>query len=299
VPVSQPKKDDYVVVVTEITGKKPVVAATSSAALNEATGIEGNPTNESYPILPAGQYYWKGSEYGYAPPPTIDEAQKNVHGVTPDVESFDYGVEKHPMELKTPLYDFKPCSPDRVLTVKVNSVDPDATGAHPLLPPRYGCTTDKELSREKASPSITWGNYSSAEIQEFSLQMISMGDDTCSGYPADGYNRIHWHIVGMKPPAGSDSMTLDEAASKDKRMLFGGLEQPNQWLEEYYGGPCPAAGVTECFRFKVLAHLHDGETCYCGHEDVVFTRPIAPEEPPAPAPVIYNEPVLAPVGAKN
>jgi phosphatidylethanolamine-binding protein (PEBP) family uncharacterized protein len=116
---------------------------------------------------------------------------------------------------------------------------------------------------------LNWNRSNVADdVLEFSMQMIDMGDN-CQGKGVD-YGRIHWHISGIK---FSPSVALEEGASHDKRMLFGGAEQPNQWLEEYYAGPCPAPSVTGCYRFKVLAHRANGQ-CQCGFQDVLFARPL-------------------------
>jgi phosphatidylethanolamine-binding protein (PEBP) family uncharacterized protein len=296
-PLPKVSPKDFAVVVKDTPdGKRKMIPTTSTKlALQPQTP---NNDNETYPLLPGGQYYIKGSEWSVASAPEIDPAKKQVDGVHGPVVVFgNTEPERHPMEVKTPLVDFSPCYDNRILKVEVLSADREIGVPRATLPPRFGCTGERDISREKASPAIRVSNFSAHEVVEFSLQMISMGDQTCEGPGSETFNRIHWHVTGMKPTAHSDkcTFTIQEGASHDRRLLFGGREQPNQYLEEYYSGPCPPADTTECFRIKVLAHLGDGKTCFCGHEDVLFYR--APAPPPE-VKWVYQSPTLSPVGKK-
>jgi len=269
VPVQEKKtkkSDDFVIVITNALSDDPIIDPTNSSALP----VTPNPINETYPILPVPQSM-TGDTYAVAAAPVIDYAKKNLDGIEQKPIVFAANANStNPMEKKTPLVDIQPCYPDRVLNVEVLSASL-GIDKYPVLPSKYGCSTGKDNSREKASPSIRWTGYNMSELTDFSLQMISMGDEKCTGFGTPGFNTIHWHIIEMKPT--STVFTLEEGASNDPRLLFGGHELPNQWLEDYYGGPCPPPGVTECFRFKVLAHLNDGRQCFCGFEDVLFKRP--------------------------
>lgn len=247
----------------------------------------GNFPDNHYPVEKSiSNFSIKESSDKVAAAPVVDPQNKTVFGVQPPPISFDRPEDRHPMEIATPLADPFPCDDERILNVEIPAATLEAGQSVATLPLRYGCTDEYEVSREKASPEVRWSNVSN-DVQEFSLQLVSMGDSNCPGV-GEGSGKILWHITGIKAAA---SVTLDEAASHDTRLLHGGHEQPNQWLEEYYSGPCPKPGVTECYRFKVLAHKSNGR-CQCGFKDVLFTRPDKKEYQPW----TYEEPKLAPVG---
>jgi phosphatidylethanolamine-binding protein (PEBP) family uncharacterized protein len=215
---------------------------------------------------------YAGSVDKVAPPPIPDPKLQDVHGVQPEPVVFSRPEDFHPMEVVTPLIDNFPCDPDRILNVHVPAAYYDTFNQSiPNLPLRYGCSSPTDNSREKASPEITWSNVYE-DVVDFSLQMIELGDG-CAGKGPD-FGRILWHISDIK---SSPSIRLQEGASHDTRLIFGGKEHPNQWLEEYYSGPCPAVGTTGCYRFKVLAHRASGN-CQCGHFDVQFNRPAKAQE---------------------
>jgi len=167
------------------------------------------------------------------------------------------------MEVVTPLIDTFPCDASRIINVTIPAVFYANNQKIPYLPLRYGCSAVNDIAREKASPSVTWTNVSD-DVFDFSLQLIELGDG-CAGKGPD-FGRILWHVEGIK---AAPTLTLQEGACHDSRLLFGGKELPNQWLEEYYSGPCPAQGTTGCYRFKVLGHRASG-TCQCGFSDVFF-----------------------------
>jgi phosphatidylethanolamine-binding protein (PEBP) family uncharacterized protein len=298
-PIPKVDPKDFAIVVKDAgaDNQKYVPTTSTKLALEPQTP---NKNNETYPLLPGGKYYIKGSEWSVAPPPSIDPARQKSDGV--DKPPVVFGMpepERHPMEVKTPLVDFTPCYDNRLLNVEVTSAVKEIGFQYAKLPPQFGCSWERDVSREKASPAIRVTNFTAVEVQDFSVQMISMGDQTCSGAGSESFNRIHWHVTGIKPTWKSETdneLVIKEGASKDRRLLYGGREQPNQWLEEYYAGPCPPADTTECFRFKVLAHLHDGKTCFCGHQDVLFYRSPAPEPEPAWE---YTPPSLGGVGKKQ
>jgi len=173
----------------------------------------------------------------------------------------------HPMEIASPLSEDVPCDPSLIVNVTVPSLEYSDSSLG-YLPRRYGCSDENEIGREKASPAVSWSNVA-FDVQEFSLQLVSMGDAFCPGYGPEAV-KILWHITGIK---AAPEVTLQEGASHDTRLLFGGKEQLNQWLEEYYSGPCPPAGVTQCFRFKILAHRANG-WCQCGFRDFLYKRPL-------------------------
>lgn len=230
-----------------------------------------NSADSHWPVPPAAQYAFKESSEQVASPPIVDSQNKSVHGVHPDPVTFDRPEEIHPTEVKTPLGGEWPCDPNLVVDVSVPAAKSTEAGGIPMLPAWYGCSDEYEVGREKASPEVSWTNIA-GDATEFSLQLISMGSalngDSCPGTGPEA-GKILWHVVGINTT--SPTVTLKEGASHDKRMLYGGTEEPNQWLEEYYSGPCPKPGVTECYRFKVLAHRQNG-WCQCGHKDVLFHR---------------------------
>jgi len=231
-----------------------------------------NPIQYHYPIeQDRTTAAYKESNEGIAPPPIVDLQKKDVFGVQPPNVVIDRPEDPHPMEVKTPIPDNQPCDPDRILNVTVPSASFISGINVAYLPLRFGCSSGTDVSREKVSPEVTWNNVSE-DVIDFSLQMIDMGDN-CNGKGID-YGLILWHVTGIK---GAPSVTLKEGASHDSRLLYGGIEQPNQWLEEYYAGPCPAPSVTGCYRVKVLAHRANGR-CQCGYQDVLFARPMKPEE---------------------
>jgi len=258
---------------------------------NAETGGANLPDNH-YP-LPAGsdqqqQYAIREKTEKIAAIPIMDETNKTLWGVQPENRTFDYTNEVHPMEDKTPLSE-QPCDSERVINVVVKDAEIMGRDAYPTLPKHFGCSDEYEGGREKASPEISWSNVTE-DVVDFSLQLVSMGDASCPGWGADA-GKILWHVTGIK---AAPSVTLPVAASHDSRLLKGGKEEPNQWLEEYYSGPCPKPGVTECYRFKVLAHRANGR-CQCGHADVLFTRPDKQEYQPW----TYTQAEVAPVGAKK
>lgn len=221
-----------------------------------------------------------------APPPVIDPEGKAAHGKDPEPVVFDRVDQLHPMEIKTPLpfqmglQDM--CDQSIVIKVTVPAAEmasPDAK--FPTLPSKYGCYNENEFAREKASPEVIIEDIYE-DVTDMTLQMISMGDDKCPGpAPADGEmtsaGKVLWDVTDITPAA---KVVFPEGASHDKRTLNGGKEQPNQWLEEYYSGPCPPADVTECYRFMVVAHRGEGKKCQCGHVDVLFQRPVVKLESP-------------------
>jgi phosphatidylethanolamine-binding protein (PEBP) family uncharacterized protein len=279
-------KDPTKVVVPMI----PPPVTVSEVPLSNSQGAQIEKVEGIIPIKyngdPAAILDIKSSSDWVAPPPVVDPKLKSVHGIDPAPVQFLRPEDYHPMELKTPLIDPFPCDPDRILAVTIPAAQlgPNQTVAE--LPRRYGCSSDVDGSREKASPEITWTNVSE-DVYSFSLQMIEMGDG-CSGTGPD-FGKIYWHVNDIKM---APTVTLQEGASHDSRMLFGGKEQPNQYMEEYYSGPCPMKGTTGCYRFKVLGHRTNGR-CQCGYVDVTFSRPAAPIQ------WYQDEPVLAPIGAKK
>jgi phosphatidylethanolamine-binding protein (PEBP) family uncharacterized protein len=262
----------------EVVSKDPtkVESQTPSAGIADIpAAVEAphpNPPEAYYPVKrDRTAAAFKESSEKVAAVPVADPEKKDVHGVYSDPIVFDRPEVTHPMEAKSPLADNLPCDPDRILEVKVPSAVFGVNQTIGTLPSRYGCSSWNDSSREKLSPEVSWSNVAS-DAFEFSLQMVEMGDN-CSGKgPTAG--RISWHVSGIK---FSPSITFVEGSSHDTRLLHGGSEQPNQWLEEYYSGPCPAAGTTGCYRFKVLAHRANG-WCQCGFQDVLFTRPSNPAE---------------------
>jgi len=239
-----------------------------------------NSANESYPVdLQDAGLSRKESSEVIAGAQVKDPDKMNVHGVPgPDV-LVDRPEIQHPMEILTPLVDNFPCDPDRMLNVAL----PDASDG--VLDKGYGCSDYDEHAREKPSPKVTWSNVSE-DVVAFSLQMTDIGGEECNG-KGETIGKIHWHVVNItKAP----SVTFEKGASHDKRMLNGGVEMPNSWLEEYYSGPCPRPGETGCYRIKVLAHRTTG-ICQCGHIDFRFTRPDKP-----PTPWIYKDKKIAPIG---
>jgi len=294
-----PKVDpkDFAIVVTGVGSDNQKISPTTTTKLM-ALQPAINSRNETYPALAAGNYYVKSSEHEVAGASRIDPSKRKSDGVNEPVKVFGIPEpQRHPMETKTPLIDFRPCNSDRILKVEVLSAEGQVGHKYPTLPPRYGCSA-RDASREKASPAIKVSNFTANEVDAFSLQMISMGDQSCEGPGATTYNIVQWHVTDIKPKwkTGTETeLVLQEGASHDRRTLFGGREQPNQWLEEYYSGPCPPYDTTECFRVKVLAHLHDGSTCFCGHQDVLFYRD---EKPVAAQAWAYTPTQLAPVGKK-
>merc|ERR1711988_251606 len=280
VTVVKPKKEDPpVVIVREAGTSQPKAVPTTQSEIDKMYPDPLNNPNTyekgMHPLLPKNELAVRDAIYEYAAPSELDPEMANPDG-HPDLPTvkFGYNITGHinPMEKKTPIYDDIPCiaSPIQV-TIPAAKMIEGLAYKHPFLPPKYGCSKEKELSREKASFEVSWSNYT-ADVVDFSIQMISMGSDECSMRPEDGFNRIHWHVVGIKPsPTGVT--TLTEGASHDTRTLRGGVEQPNNFYEEYYSGPCPVPGTTECFRFKVLGHLSDGKTCMCGYKDFLYERP--------------------------
>jgi phosphatidylethanolamine-binding protein (PEBP) family uncharacterized protein len=227
-----------------------------------------NPADVFYPIQQdRSTTAYKDSFDTVAGPLIIDPKKQDANGVNAPAVVFDRPEYVHPMELKTPLPDSIPCDPSRNIRVNIPAAIPSCEDGSrpPILPQRYGCSSYLDTSREKVSPQITWDNVSE-DVVEFSLQMVEMGDN-CNG-TGPMYGRIHWHVNGIR---ASPNVNLAEGASHDARLLMGGKEQPNQWLEEYYSGPCPAPGTTGCYRFKVLAHRANG-WCQCGYQDVLFQR---------------------------
>jgi len=249
-----------------------------------------NMPNEHYPLQKEAEYAIKEVVDHVAAPPSVDPENKTVHGVYSDTVKFNRTEDIHPMEVQTPLDGDFPCDPSLEVKVSIPAAEFRANSAIPYLPERYGCMGEYEVSREKASPAVVWSNVN-FDVFEFSLQIIGMGDETCTR-KGDGVGKILWHVVGMNSTA--PKMELKEGASHDSRLLFGGKEEPNQYLEEYYSGPCPAAGTTECYRVKVLAHRANG-WCQCGHQDVLFHRADKIEYQPW----TYKKADLAPVGDNN
>jgi len=249
---------------------------------------EGNAAADHYPVDPSSKYMYAESSETIAAVPTMDPENKTVHGIYDEPTTFDRPEIKHPMEIATPLEGGTyPCDPNVHVNVSVPAAVMQPGFAFPMLPLHYGCSVPGEMSREKASPEISWTNVLE-DVTEFSMQLVSMGTDHCDNIGEDA-GKILWHVVGINETA--PLITFQEGASHDTRMLHGGTEEPNQWLEEYYSGPCPPPGDTQCYRFKVLAHRSNG-WCQCGHQDVLFSRPAPP-----PTPWVYKEPELAGVGA--
>jgi len=177
----------------------------------------------------------------------------------------------HPMEYKTPLQEDRPCDPSLIIQVRVPAIEYPPNSTIGFLPRKYGCTEEDEISREKASPEVSW-NMVAFDVKDFSLELVSMGGADCPGH-GYGAGKILWHVEGIK---AAPSITLQEGASHDSRLLNGGKELPNQWLEDYYSGPCPPPGDIQCYRFKVLAHRENG-WCQCGFQDFLYTRPQKPQ----------------------
>eukprot|EP00298_Acanthocystis_sp_HF-20_P001778 c12216_g1_i1.p1 GENE.c12216_g1_i1~~c12216_g1_i1.p1 ORF type:complete len:354 (+),score=187.63 c12216_g1_i1:42-1103(+) len=258
-----------------------------------STGLQKPDQNTPFPVKYNGNggdlssYAYKASNDEVAPPPIVDPKNKDLSGIQPPNVVFSRPEDFHPMEVVTPLVDNFPCDPDRIIKVAIPAATFENNKTVPYLPARFGCSSASDGSREKVSPSVSWTNIAQ-DVFDFSLQVIELGDD-CSAKGPD-FGRILWHVEGIKASA---TVTLQEGASHDSRLLFGGKELPNQWLEEYYSGPCPARGTTGCYRFKVLGHRASG-TCQCGSADVLFVRPAKPEE------WKYETPVLAaPTQKKN
>jgi len=268
-------KDPSAVVVAPAPGSAQVADADPNELKGNENAVHPNPSFQTYPVdRDQTERAYKESSEKIAAATVIDPTKQDIHGVDNGTLTLDRPESPHPMEAKTPLTDNSPCDPTRIIQVSIPGAKDFGVLANgqkmPLLPARYGCSSATDVSREKLSPQITWDNVSE-DVFEFSLQMIDMGDN-CEKRGPD-YGRIHWHVTGIKPAA---SVTLNEGASHDSRMLHGGQEQTNQWLEDYYSGPCPEAGTTGCYRFKVLAHRANG-WCQCGFQDVLFSRPAKTE----------------------
>jgi phosphatidylethanolamine-binding protein (PEBP) family uncharacterized protein len=267
---------------------------------NKLEDVVGGTTAEAAPNMPDDHYpvnqdhvgmdySIKEKEEVVAAVPVLDPKNtSSLWGTQPEVVKFNYTNEVHPMEEKTPLNPW-PCDPDHVLDVKVPAAEFKDGNMYAELPGRYGCSGEYELGREKASPQVFWDNVAD-DVIDFSLQLVSMGGADCPGTGEDA-GKILWHVTGIQ---SAHNITLQEGASHDSRLLFGGKEQPNQWLEEYYSGPCPRPGAMACYRFKVLAHRKNG-WCQCGHQDVLFLRPDKIEYQPW----TYTKAEIAAPGKKN
>jgi len=267
----------------------PVVDENAPKVSNIEADFGNNQPNgwdEHYPVPPAEAPAMRQEGETVAPPPVVDPEQKASHGLDPEPVVFDRVDQLHPMEVKTPLpfqmglQDM--CDQNIVINVSVPAAQfLNPNDEYPTLPTKYGCYNENEFAREKASPEVVWENVYE-DVTDMTLQMISMGDKTCPGpAPADGENtgagKVLWDVTDIQP---SGRVVFAEGASHDSRTLNGGKEQPNQWLEEYYSGPCPPVDVTECYRFMVVAHRGEGKKCQCGHVDVLFTRPVVKVEQP-------------------
>jgi len=285
-------KSKPVPVVSNITVHSPI--AEIPMKVSKEDGIGKPNLNAEFPVkynLNGGdtnQYAYSPSADKLSPPPITDPNKKDIYGFQPPPIQFILPVDKHPMEVVTPLHDNFPCNPDRIIKVTI----PSTYYAHPndsvpYLPGQYGCSSESDGSREKASPSVSWTNIDTDTI-DFSLQLIQLGEGCLSH--GEGFGSILWHVEGIKSSAAT--VTLQEGASHDSRLLFGGKELVNQWLEEYYSGPCPHPGTTGCYRFKVLSHRQTG-TCQCGYSDVLFSRPAKPQE------WTYQQPDLSSIGTKK
>jgi len=232
--------------------------------------FEPNKPDQIYPISPTFSGPLPETNETVAGAYKTDSTNKTLWGNL--TEPYVFGRPGgHPMEFKTPLNEDVPCDPSLIVHVYVPALEYPPNSTIGFLPRRYGCTEEDEISREKASPEVSWSNIA-FDVQDFSLELVSMGGADCPGH-GYGAGKILWHVEGMKP---APTITLKEGASHDSRMLNGGKEQQNQWLEDYYSGPCPPPGDIQCYRFKVLAHRANG-WCQCGFQDFLYTRPQKPQ----------------------
>merc|ERR1712048_506639 len=237
-----------------------------------------NGVNETYPVSNDAKQSRKESSEYVAGHTVLDPEKQDVHGVSSEPVLMDRPEMHHPMEVLTPLVDNFPCDPDNILDVSV----PDVVDGY--LPTGYGCSDWNEYGREKPSPAISWSNVAT-DVIDFSLQIVDIGGQECNG-KGDHVGKIHWHVENITMDY---KVELPKGASKDVRLLKGGVEMPNSWLETYYSGPCPARGDTGCYRVKVLAHRKAG-ICQCGHFDFKFSRAEKPVE------WVYKDKKIAPVG---
>lgn len=280
-PNNQSGSDEFKDPSTQITTLNPTPSQKVEDAPLVQRDLDFNTANESYPIgeKDSGKPATKESSEAVAGVSIVDPSGNDIHGVSDEALTLDRPDVLHPMEELTPLIDNFPCDPDNVLQVSV----PDVIDG--ILPLAYGCSDWDEIAREKASPEVTWTNVAT-DVVDFSLQMVDIGGEECD-MRGDTVGKIHWHVENITKAM---SVTMQKGASHDLRMLNGGVEMTNSWLETYYGGPCPPRGHTGCYRFKVLAHRLNG-VCQCGHADVKFVRPDKP-----PAEWLYNKKNIAPVG---
>jgi len=277
-------------------GEDEAKAQNSGASVKEGVDadlsrLDANAADEHYPVsLPATSSSPAVETEVIAGPDKLDPTNESSYGITGKPLKIDRTDDVHPMEVKTPLpYEEgvqNLCDQNVVLKVEVPAAIKSEGSEYATLPAQYGCYNENEFSREKASPAIVWEDVYE-DVTDFTLQFISMGNQNCPGpFAGAGENtaagKILWHVTDIQPKA---RVELPEGASHDKRTLNGGKEQPNQWLEEYYSGPCPPADVTECYRFMVIGHRGEGKKCQCGHVDVLFTRAQVADRP---ADWIYN-----------
>jgi len=220
--------------------------------------------------------------------PLVDSSNKSLWGIPQPPIEIDLNNAVHPMEIKTPLCP-QPCDTN-ILQVSVTAAQFFEGSTLATLPSEYGCVDNKDIGREKASPEIRWTNITE-DVVDFSLEVMSMGDATCPG-KGEGAGQVLWLVTGIKP---APVVTIQKGASHDSRLLRGGKEGQNQWLEEYYSGPCPMAGVPSCYRFRVLGRRANGQ-CQCGFQDVLFNRVDNKVEGEG---WTYASSELAPVGAKK
>jgi phosphatidylethanolamine-binding protein (PEBP) family uncharacterized protein len=293
-PSGPPPEDADIIQKTSTLGVAEAKAANGGAELKE--GVDGvdniyeemgaNAPDQHYPVdLPDTKLGTNSQVEVIAGPDVIDPKNESSYGVTGNALKLDRTDDVHPMEVKTPLpYEDgiqNLCDQNVVLKVEVPAaVKANENDKYPTLPAKYGCYNENEFSREKASPEVSFENIYE-DVTDLTLQVISMGGPECPGpFAGAGENtaagKVLWHVTDIKP---TGRVVFPEGASHDTRTLNGGKEQPNQWLEEYYSGPCPPADVTECYRFMVVGHRGEGKKCQCGHLDVHFSRAMVDDRP--------------------
>ena len=98
-PIPKVDPKDFAILVTDAGTDHPKYYPTTTTALNRDSQTP-NLLNQTYPILPAGKFYIKPDEFTVAPPPVMDQKQKNIFGVQPPLVVFGQPPpERNPSEL--------------------------------------------------------------------------------------------------------------------------------------------------------------------------------------------------------
>jgi Raf kinase inhibitor-like YbhB/YbcL family protein len=102
------------------------------------------------------------------------------------------------------------------------------------IPRKYTCDA------EDISPPLRWAN-APARTKSFAL----IADDP----DAPGGTWVHWVIYDLPP----ETKELAEGAAKSETLANGAKQGVNDFRKVGYGGPCPPAGASHRYYFKLYA----------------------------------------------